>query len=159
MLLRISIAILTVALIYIFGIYSGALAALTSAFIIGGTLYFLKERSQRAASLNFLTLLLALAVVVLGHLKGIGAPGLFPLSLAILFTFTTDFRLSGAARFLVPLPFWFFTAWAVGEIFAARYGKWGLLLGLVVIPIYLRDALGGHKGENEREDEQIQKTE
>lgn len=155
MLLRLAVLILAVVFIFLLKPYDETLNIVTSLLLIGGCAYFIKERDAKASSFNFLTLLLALAVLVLGYFKGIGYPGLFSLALAVAFSFTLDLNPKGATRFFISLPFWFFTAWAVGEIFASKYGKWGFLLSLVIIPIYLRDVMR-KRGKGE---EQIQKTE
>ena len=134
-------------------------ALLISIFFILGSVYFFKQRNRRPDGLNFLTLVLALSVLVLGKLKGVGAPGLCELSLAVLFSPLLDFETSKRiAKFLLPAPFWFFVALAVGEIFSVRYGRWGILLSLVVVPIYIRDVLSSKVSEKEDEDK-VQETE
>ncbi len=107
---------------------------------VAGSVYFLKERSQKAESFNKLTLILLIAVSILAWAKKIPVPGFLPLSLAVLSTPLLDLSYNGR-RFL-SIPFWIFTYWGVSEIFSLRYSGWGYLIGAVVALIAWRDVFG-----------------
>ncbi|MCD6450038.1 MAG: hypothetical protein J7L34_05985 [Thermotogaceae bacterium] len=150
MLLRAAVLILIIAFLYIFKIKSWIYIA---TFMAAGTIpFFFKEGSKKASSLNFLTLIFATAVLVLGSLKGIGTPGLFQLSLAILFTPLLSIK---KKKYISSLPFWFFTGWAIGAIFAQKYGNWGYMLSLAAALLYIKDITE----KEEKKDGKIQKTE
>ncbi len=153
MLLKFAMLIFLIVSLYYFKVNNWLLLSILFA---SGTVYFIKERQKRAESLNFLTLLLALAATVLGGLKGIGSPGVFYLALAAVFTPLLSFKAKGVKRAVLIAPFWLFTALAVGDIFSVRYPSWGYLLSLIIIPIYLRDLKLNEYGV---EGDEIQKTE
>jgi len=150
MLLRIAILILNIVFLYIFKVKGWIYLSI---FMAAGTVPLLfKENSKKASSFNFLTLIFAMAVIVLGSLKGIGTPGIWQLSLAILFTPLLSFK---NKKYIYSLPFWFFIGWAIGEIFAQKYGNWGYLLSIAAALLYIKDI----KEKEEKKDDKIQKTE
>jgi len=116
------------------------LLVLSGIFAIAGSVYFLKERSQKAESFNRLTLILLIAVTVLAWAKKIPVPGFLPLSLAVFSTIFLDLSYSGKRSFSI--PFWIFIYWGVSEIFSLRYSEWGYLMGAVVALIAWRDIFG-----------------
>ncbi len=116
------------------------LLVLSGIFAIAGSVYFLKERSQKAESFNRLTLILLIAVTVLAWAKKIPVPGFLPLSLAVFSTIFLDLSYSGKRSFSI--PFWIFIYWGVSEIFSLRYSRWGYLMGAVVALIAWRDIFG-----------------
>ena len=138
MALRLAVGVLIPALVYVLSNNTLLLVLCVISAPLSSVYYAFFSRSHRNSSFQFLTSVLLLAVIVLGKLKGIGSPGAIQLSLALLFSPLLDFR-----KFMASLPFWFFTAWAVGEIFSIRYGQWGYLLSLVVVPIVWRYFKGG----------------
>ncbi len=144
MLARAAILILDIAFLYIFKVKNWWLLA---AFLTVGTaFFFFREAQRKASSFNFLTLIFIMAVVVLGSLKGMGTPGLWQLSLAVLFTPLLVFERKKA---VFSIPFWLFTGWAIGEIFARKYGNWGYMLSLTAVFLYIKDILEKRKEEKE----------
>ncbi len=149
MALRMALSILLPVLAYLLSmkVYFTIILAISS--IVSSIYYVFFSKNHRSSSFQLLTMVLLLAVMVLGWAKKLGAPGALQLTLALLASPLLDLRSSKLKRLLLSSPFWFFTAWAVGEIFSVRYGRWGYLLSLLIIPIVWRDMRS----------EEVQKTE
>jgi len=142
MLIRAAILILDVVFLYIFKVKNWWLPAILLA--VGTVYFFFRDSHKKASSFNFLTLIFVMAVVVLGSLKGIGTPGLLQLSLAVLSTPLLAFERKKAVS---SIPFWVFVGWAIGEIFAEKYGNWGYMLSLIALFLYIKDILEKKKKE------------
>ncbi len=119
---------------------SGWILIVSGIAAVSGSLYFLKDRSQKATNFNRLTLVLIIAVAVMAWAKGMVTPGFLPLSLAVLSTPLLDISYGG--KRILSAPFWLFIYWGVSEIFSIRYGGWGYLMGSVIVLIAWRDLSG-----------------
>ena len=149
MLTRVALSILVPVFSYIFGyniisIVGGVSSIFSSVYVV------FKSKSERTASFQIMTVILLLSSIILGKFKGIGHPGALYLSIALFFVPLLDYPKPGLKRALITSPFWFFIALAVGEIFSVRYGRFGYLLSLVVVPIVWRDSRFGKVQKAER---------
>lgn len=140
--LRIALAILLPVVSHLTHAGTGLTVLLAVSAISSSVYYTLFTSNHRASSFQILTMVLLLAVVLLGWARGLGSPGALQLSLALLFSPLLSVKAGSLKRLIAISPFWFFTGWAVGEIFSTRYGDWGYLLSVLVLPIVWRDFRG-----------------